>query len=247
MKNKYTYKIKQEDIIIPVNLYKEMRLDERIGLLKNKAIIRVPLFYTNAQVNKAYLRAEKWIIKHLENNPKTKERFRVKKYKSGDELKINNHIFILDLQYTKNNNYSGFIENNKIIIKIPYEAIDDHLSNQKAIKTIQSRLIAQFFHKVITARILELNKKHFGIHINSIKLKYNHTNWGSRSAKNNINISTRLLFAPNDVQDYVFIHELAHFKEMNHSSKFWKIVEDIMPDYNEKEKWLKENSAICDF
>ena len=78
-------------------------------------------------------------------------------------------------------------------------------------------------------------------------MKYNKTNWGSRSTKNNINISTRLLFAPKDVQEYVFIHELAHFFEMNHSKRFWDIVGKIMPDYKEKERWLKINNAKCDF
>jgi len=34
---------------------------------------------------------------------------------------------------------------------------------------------------------------------------------------------------------------------MNHSAKFWKIVKGIMPNYKEKEKWLKVNGAKCDF
>jgi len=64
---------------------------------------------------------------------------------------------------------------------------------------------------------------------------------------NNINLSTRLLFAPPPVIDYVIIHELTHLIEMNHSSKFWNIVKSIMPDYKQKEKWLKKNGKFCDF
>jgi len=45
----------------------------------------------------------------------------------------------------------------------------------------------------------------------------------------------------------VVIHELAHLVEMNHSDKFWKIVSDIMPDYEVKEKMLKVHSARYDF
>ena len=145
-------------------------------------------------------------------------------------------------------NFKSFIaklDKNVIYISIPYGV--SQLEKQNAISYLQSRVIGKFFMKEIENRIEELNKKYFNVNIADIKLKYNKSNWGSRSAKNNINISTRLLFAPRDVQDYVFIHELAHFKEMNHSRKFWAIVEKIMPDYKQKEKWLKDNSEKCDF
>jgi predicted metal-dependent hydrolase len=78
-------------------------------------------------------------------------------------------------------------------------------------------------------------------------LKYNQTNWGSCSTRGNINLSTRLLFAPDDVIDYVIIHELAHLLEMNHSNRFWNIVKKAMPEYREKEVWLKKNGHLCDF
>ncbi|MDV7393186.1 M48 family metallopeptidase, partial [Arthrospira platensis SPKY1] len=77
--------------------------------------------------------------------------------------------------------------------------------------------------------------------------KYNSSNWGSCSSGRNINLSTRLLFAPPAVQDYVIIHELAHLVELNHSDRFWKLVSEIMPDYEEKEKWLKEYGHLCEF
>ncbi|HRI62460.1 MAG TPA: M48 family metallopeptidase, partial [Saprospiraceae bacterium] len=83
--------------------------------------------------------------------------------------------------------------------------------------------------------------------IKSVNLKYNHSNWGSCSAHNNVNLSTRLLFAPQDVQDYVILHELAHLVELNHSDRFWSLVQGYMPDYREKEKWLKLNRSKCDF
>jgi predicted metal-dependent hydrolase len=56
-----------------------------------------------------------------------------------------------------------------------------------------------------------------------------------------------LLFAPAEVIDYIIIHELAHLVEMNHSDRFWALVAAAMPDYVEKERWLKVNDHHCQF
>jgi predicted metal-dependent hydrolase len=46
--------------------------------------------------------------------------------------------------------------------------------------------------------------------------------------------------ADEDVIDYVVVHELAHLIEMNHSVRFWAVVERVLPDYRERQKWLRE-------
>jgi len=117
----------------------------------------------------------------------------------------------------------------------------------KSIRHLLSRVIANDFLPEIEQRVYELNQKYFQKNIKRVYLKYNKSNWGSCSSKGNINLSTRLLFAPSQVIDYVIIHELSHLIEMNHSPRFWKIVRDIMPNYEEQEKWLKVNGAKCDF
>jgi len=96
-------------------------------------------------------------------------------------------------------------------------------------------------------KIDELNKKYFNKKINKIFFKNHKSKWGSCSSNNNINISTRLLFAPEPVMDYVCIHELAHLVEKNHSGKFWNLVEKAMPDYKDKIKWLRDNGDNCNF
>jgi hypothetical protein len=49
------------------------------------------------------------------------------------------------------------------------------------------------------------------------------------------------MLAPPEVRDYVVVHELAHLKEMNHSPRFWKEVEKVLPDYRQRLLWLKKN------
>ena len=74
-----------------------------------------------------------------------------------------------------------------------------------------------------------------------ITIRDQKTRWGSCSSTGTLSFSFRLMMAPPRVLDYVVVHELCHLTHMNHSKEFWKMVEDILPDYKEHRKWLKEN------
>jgi predicted metal-dependent hydrolase len=54
--------------------------------------------------------------------------------------------------------------------------------------------------------------------------------WGSCSQLGEISLNWRLILLPPDIQDYVILHELAHMKEFNHSNRFWKLLEQWVPD-----------------
>ena len=83
-----------------------------------------------------------------------------------------------------------------------------------------------------------------GVSYGRITIRNQKTRWGSCSAKGNLNFNCLLMLAPEDVRDYVVIHELAHRKHMNHSGLFWQEVEAVMPDYREKRRWLKEHGDL---
>jgi len=70
--------------------------------------------------------------------------------------------------------------------------------------------------------------------------------WGGCSSRDRITFSWRIVLAPLPMVDYVVVHELAHLRERNHSSNFWKIVEAIFPDYRVRRQWLKEHGYLLD-
>ena len=78
----------------------------------------------------------------------------------------------------------------------------------------------------------------------TLRLSSARTRWGSCSARGNLNFHWKLILMPPEILDYVVVHELAHRKEMNHSARFWAIVESVLPDYKERRQWLKENGTM---
>lgn len=83
-----------------------------------------------------------------------------------------------------------------------------------------------------------------GVTYGRITIRCQKTRWGSCSAKGNLNFNCLQMLAPQTVQDYVIVHELAHRKQMNHSAAFWKEVERVLPDYRDSERWLRENGGL---
>lgn len=82
-----------------------------------------------------------------------------------------------------------------------------------------------------------------GVRYGRIAVRCQKSKWGSCSAKGNLNFNCLLLLAPQEVLDYVVVHELCHLREMNHSERFWQYVAGVLPDFRERRRWLREHGA----
>jgi hypothetical protein len=74
-----------------------------------------------------------------------------------------------------------------------------------------------------------------------ITIRNQRTRWGSCSSKGSLSFNCLLMLCPIEVIDYIIVHELCHRKEMNHSPRFWAEVAAVLPDYKQREKWLKQH------
>ena len=81
-----------------------------------------------------------------------------------------------------------------------------------------------------------------GLEYNRISITGAKTRFGSCSSQKNICFSYRLMLYPEEAREYVIVHELAHLVEMNHSHRFYAIIERYMPDYKARRKLLKTSS-----
>ena len=101
----------------------------------------------------------------------------------------------------------------------------------------------QFAKKHITARVKQIADI-FGYKYASVKINSAKTRWGSCSMRGSLNFSWRLVIMPEEMIDYVIVHELVHLEIKDHSKRFYARMSELMPDHKRREKWLKVNSGM---
>ena len=93
-------------------------------------------------------------------------------------------------------------------------------------------------------RVFEARCEHFaqrlGVRVQRLSLSSAATRWGSASADGSVRLNWRLVHFAMPVIDYVVTHELAHLREMNHSSAFWEVVRSVLPDFERSRGALRD-------
>jgi predicted metal-dependent hydrolase len=231
--------------VLPVEVVVEPRREFRYSITGKKIILRAPVGCTTDDIRDQLIQLQAWAEPVLRERPELFRRYVAPTYQSGSTLTVGRYEYTLDVR-TETRDDSSIRQQGRHLTLL----LSDQLTAAQRTRTTRKLLakaVAAHQKNDITRRVLELNRATVNRPIRGVTLKYNHSNWGSCSSRSNINLSTRLLFAPLEVQDYVIIHELAHLVEHNHSDRFWAVVAQYLPDYERHERWLKEHGATCDF
>ncbi|MEW8978787.1 MAG: M48 family metallopeptidase [Symbiobacterium sp.] len=86
----------------------------------------------------------------------------------------------------------------------------------------------------------EINARYYGFRMGQVRFRHQESRWGSCSGRTrNIQISHRLRGGPHELLEYVLVHEIAHLGQMNHSPRFWALVERACPDWRERRRLLR--------
>lgn len=93
--------------------------------------------------------------------------------------------------------------------------------------------------KQLVTRRVEHFMKMYDVTYNVINIKNQKSRWGSCSKKRNLNFNYKIIFLPQEIQDYVIVHEICHLIEFNHSKKFWQLVEKAIPGFNDLKRQLQ--------
>ena len=139
----------------------------------------------------------------------------------------------------------AFVENHRSWILEKTEVMAEREEKRKSTPAPPPELLSKTDRMKIQLKIGK-RVRHYceamGVTVGYVTVKNQKTRWGSCSAKGNVNFNYQLAFLPEELLDYVVIHELAHRNHMDHSRAFWAEVEKYCPDYRERRAALKEYS-----
>ncbi len=110
--------------------------------------------------------------------------------------------------------------------------------------TKEVREMLENWYKARAEEVIVRRVQHFadqlGWRMPKVLIRNQKKRWGSCNAKGELRFNWRLVMMPLRVLDYVVVHEMAHLKVLNHSPRFWALVEQIMPDYRARHRALHE-------
>ena len=195
-------------------------------------IVSAPYFTPAEEIDRFVREKQGWISKTLRKHTEDSIKNKAKEYNTGE------HFFYLGQSYPLEVFFEPF-ENAGLVFWN-----DCFYLNAREDKDLRKHYFVSWYKKkaydFINQRVdffsRMLKFQHENIRITSAKSR-----WGSCSEDNNLAFSFRLIMAPPNIIDYVIVHELSHIKEKNHSPKFWKRVEAVIPEYRKHRRWLKDN------
>ncbi|MBK8783456.1 MAG: M48 family metallopeptidase [Anaerolineales bacterium] len=187
--------------------------------------VRAPRRAAVADIHSFVLEKQEWIIR-------TQERFRSlaeapkREYKDGEAFQFLGSEYELRLVKPQR----------------PALKFEDGFTLGSTAQTRAERVFTQWYKEqsyIVIAGRVGVFSAQYGFSPRQVKISSARTRWGSCSPDGTLNFTWRLVMAPLEVVDYVVVHELVHLRVKDHSSRFWREVERIMPEYKERRKWLR--------
>jgi predicted metal-dependent hydrolase len=217
---------------IPYQLERRSRRTIGLKISASGLIVHAPKRISQTLLENALLEKADWIRKKLtqleENQPEPLI------WEDGAELLYLGNIIRLSLKQDSVNRKPEFEQG---VLHLRLKSIEDtDAIRNKVIQWYKKTAFIDF------ARRLEIFSAKLGVVLPALFLSNAQSRWGSCNSKREVRINWRLLQAPPHIINYVICHELAHLKQMNHSPKFWAVVESLQPDYKEAERTLKQLS-----
>jgi len=129
------------------------------------------------------------------------------------------------------------------IISDNLNQITFHVKDKRSYKRYLITWYREQTKKILDERLPIMGTK-LSLSYKKISVRNLKSRWGSCSKTGNLSFSLLLSMLPVDVIDYIIVHELMHLVEFNHSKRFWQLVGEAIPRYDEHRKWLRTHSLL---
>lgn len=228
---------------------RSFRRSVSIYLYPNKPIKVIASKSTTQKVIVDFLMAKKdWIEKNFAKFSEIADKFPEKKIKAYEQFPFLGLDRKLKVVITLNKKAFVSVTEEHLLLHIPR-------NDWSADSLIQEHPTAlneiRHFYKREAVHLLSERIKHWAqqmnLHPSQVKFREQRTRWGSCSSRKIINLNWRLIVFHPEIIDYVIIHELAHLQHMDHSVRFWSVVERYSENYKDIMRRLKESQYMVEF
>jgi predicted metal-dependent hydrolase len=207
-----------------------------------QVIVLAPKFLNEERIHKIVKNRAKWIIEKQDYFKKMAQLYPERKFVSGESILLLGRRYRLKILKTQQDDiikmkFSG----RKVLI-----TADEYLSYAERYEMIKTALIDWYKTKAyeIVQQRIERYSKLLGIEPKKFLICDQEKRWGSCSRASILRFNWRIIMAPMSVIDYVVVHELCHLKIKNHSINFWKNISLVLPDYEKRRLWLRDNVGV---
>jgi len=208
-----------------------------IGLQINDAglTVSVPIRASEKWLLSVLHEKASWVVDKLENWQS--KQLPVQKWLDGESILFRGETFILRI--TPGLHKSPTLLTDKELV-VPVVDVDDkNMANKKIMK----------WYRIEAERVFAECVTYFAPLMNvtprAIKLSSATTQWGSCNTQGVVRLNWQLVTMPLHLIDYVVVHELAHLHQMNHSPAFWRVVQNVCPEYVDSRKELMKWSPAA--
>jgi hypothetical protein len=189
----------------------------------------VPKRYSRQQVLDILVKKSNWILRHLPGTKPLQMPLFKKEVDHGEKIPFMGRTLELAITGENGTDASPVLRGKTLYIP--------HSSGVKS----RTEILEGWYRQqaaLIFKEKADRFQKVMGVRYSRITIRSQRKRWASASPLGNLSINWKLLLAPETIIDYVIIHELAHFKHMDHSRKFWEYLARHCPKWREYRKWL---------
>ncbi|NNC99298.1 MAG: M48 family metallopeptidase [Gammaproteobacteria bacterium] len=196
---------------------------------------RAPQKMRRNTIRQFIIAKENWIRRHLENLPAVVAPIRLI---DGSQLQVLGDAY--SLLIVKGRKPAHIADQQQIVVPV----VGSHLPLEQSVRRKLIRwykqLALQHLERCVAIRIRDMLPDHTPP---TLKIRDYKRRWGSCNHRGDLSFNWRIIMAPESVMEYVVIHEIAHLREFNHSRRFWRIVEQQMPDWKAQQQWLSDHGS----
>jgi predicted metal-dependent hydrolase len=196
----------------------------------DRVIVRAPLRLGGDRIERIVSEKSLWILNRISHNRELASKRKLREYVDGEEFPFLGRKYPLE----RVRGLRGIaLMNDRFCVGIP------RAGDEEPERTAARILRWYRTHALgIIAERVQAYSERVGAEPRAVKIKTHRRRWGSCSGKGNLNFNWALVLAPIEIIDYVVVHELCHIVHHDHSTRFWSLVETILPEYRDRRKWL---------